>query len=402
MNYILMSLTNIKKFICYHPVMFSFLFITQIACCTAIFISCGMAYNMEYTEDVVLYYQEFGIYLEKGSMPTSEGYYTDDNGNQVYFYSITDPQTGESIRVSSIEHKDSIPMKKARPLIDEFLNRIAQYKPNGGQIRFYDNVKTVAGVNNQQMFALFPEFDASNCETPYIVNSDERIFTAPIMRNGKKNEKYPYDIGCIYKIGGEDFKCAGLNTMYMYLPYKTVPDDCVVDCIYVMFDNNLFEDDIENIKAIAKELFDYNENNSSIPDPVIPYAMPLSRMLFSIALAVIFIVIMTLIKFYHFIFTNRRETLGIIRLCGCTKGQAHFIYMLEIGITMVLSTIIGFSIFHFMLLDYFIELYPSFKKFFVPSVYFCIIAFYLSVCLIFLTIALLPLTKSSIKDMAKK
>ena len=50
MKYLVLTFKNIKKFILFHPVMFIFLIFAQIVCCMAVFISCGMAYNMNYIE----------------------------------------------------------------------------------------------------------------------------------------------------------------------------------------------------------------------------------------------------------------------------------------------------------------------------------------------------------------
>ena len=402
MKYILLTFKNIKKFICYHPILFSFLFIVQIVCCIAVFISCGMVYNMNYIEEERLEDQTFGFCLEDDEDLYSEVTIREDEKIVEEYYQTYDPITREEIKKQTIEHPKCISMKEARPLIEEFFQRIEKFKPTGGEIRFYQNRQTTIGVNSKQFFSIYPEFPAGDdFETPYIVDSDEHIFVAPVIHNGKHSEMCPYDIGETYTIGGEEFRCAGNNTSFYYMPYKTVPDTCVIDCIYAYFDNNLYEEDIEEIAAIAQELFNYNPNQSARPDPIEPFKLQLSQMLFVISIVVMVIVVLTIAKFYHFVLDKRKDTLSVLRLCGCTRKKVHFIYMLEIFITMALSTAAGFAVFRLVLFDYIAGMYHSFDKFFSVPVVCVILEVYFLISIFILAVTVIPSTKASITEMSK-
>ncbi|MBQ8134131.1 MAG: ABC transporter permease [Clostridia bacterium] len=403
MKYITLTFKNIKKFIRYHPILFSFLFIVQIVCCVAVFISCGMAYNMNYVEEIRQYPQEFYFSFEnEEDLPVLV--IIKDNDTIDKYYQVADPVTGEETKVTTIEFPNAMDMAQARPLLDELFEKVSKFKPVLGRVHFYENKKIIVNINDEELYSIYPYPESMDYveETPYIIDSDKHIFVAPVFINGKKNQQYPYDIGETYTFGSEDFKCVGNNSVCLYIPYKVIPDSCAVDGFSLTFDNNLYKEDIQEINSIVEDIFGTKINDSSLPDPINPFELQLSQMLVVISIVVMVIVVLTIAKFYNFVLARRRKTLAILRLCGCTRERVHAIYMLEIFITMALSTAVGFAVFRLVLFDYIAGMYHSFDKFFSPEVIVMIIAAYFLISMLILTVTIQPSTRVSIKEMEKK
>ena len=102
-----------------------------------------------------------------------------------------------------------------------------------------------------------------------------------------------------------------------------------------------------------------------------------------------------------FILDTRHETLAIMRLCGCNRAKANIIYMAEILITMITTTVAGALLFRFVLFEPIADMYPAFNEFFISSVYWYIAASYLIVAVLILTITVNIATRVSVKEMIK-
>ena len=121
-------------------------------------------------------------------------------------------------------------------------------------------------------------------------------------------------------------------------------------------------------------------------------------MLFVVSAIVMVIVVLAIAKLYSFVLSQRKNNLMILRLCGCTRAKTHIVYMLEICLSMILSTMLGYVIFSQFILEPVTEMYPSFEEFFAePSVNLYIVLGYLMTALVILTVTVIPSTIVSIK-----
>lgn len=134
MKYLSLTFKNIRKFILLHPVMF-FMFITvQVICCIAVYLTCGMAYNMFYTKEKASEYMQYTISFEKNMeymenlgmviqdenglscwVPMKE--HTDDEGK---IYYLPDESADPSQRIYEIEREGVAPiivMKEKHPVL---------------------------------------------------------------------------------------------------------------------------------------------------------------------------------------------------------------------------------------------------------------------------------------------
>ena len=125
-------------------------------------------------------------------------------------------------------------------------------------------------------------------------------------------------------------------------------------------------------------------------------------MLFVLSAVVMVIVLLAIAKLYSFILSERKNNLVIMRLCGCTRQKVHVVYMLEIFLTMALTTALGVLIFRYWLFEPIADMYPSFREFFTPPVYGCIIGAYTVVAFIILAVSVIPSTRVSITEMRRK
>ena len=75
--------------------------------------------------------------------------------------------------------------------------------------------------------------------------------------------------------------------------------------------------------------------------------------------------------------------------------------MLEIFLTMIVTSAIGFVLFRFVFFKGIAELYPSFKDFYTDIVYIAVMAVYIVLAMIIMTFTVIPSTKASITDMKR-
>ena len=187
--------------------------------------------------------------------------------------------------------------------------------------------------------------------------------------------------GKTYDVVGE-----GEGTPTPSVPFLSIPEDFIFDDIVILsFQNVVNKREFEELK---------NQADSIIPDTLIFPELNLpdadSITLYNnIILISLLITILSLLNFamlYHFILEKRSQDLAIMRICGCTKKKALFIYLGECLVLSVPVYIAGTVIFILLLNRLFDDLFIYMKQSYTPSVYAIIFVGYILLMLLFLGI----------------
>lgn len=380
--------------------MLLFLLTVQIVCCVAVFISCGMAYNLNYVEEQEVTHRDFSLSFEKNSDISGAAHVKNDLGEitDVFF---SDGRSANGERRYTWEHEGTIPVGESREKINEFVEEIKKFGIRKMCLYLYSSKIT----NLKESYAYeytsqIPGFQKYDNNTASYVDSIANVLLAPVTVNGERNPLCPYDVGGTYELGGKTFKCVGEYKFY-FIPYNVIPDEFVIHSITVVFENKIYQSDINSIIDSANSIFGSDINEIFAPEPYEPMALQLSTMLFVISIVVMIIIILAISKLYSFVLAERKKTLAIMRLCGCRRGETHTVYMLEIILTMLLSLTVGFLIFRFILLEPISAMYPSFEDFYRPMVYPIILGAYFLISVAVMMISIIPSTKATIADMKK-
>ncbi len=397
MVFLSLTLKNIKKFVTNHPLMFAFLIFAQIICIVEVYVSCGMAYNMNFTQQT-MDNQVFGLNFD-AVLSWKRDIIEDENGS--FIRCINTPCDDEGKSDDKLELKNAIPITEAKEQIEQLLSQTKNYKPKSLRIELYESkVLDKEKLLATDYISYYPDLQVPE-EYSIYQKSNEKIILAPYNKsNGEHSPLCNFFPGEFYRLGGSDYKLVG-SASYNYIPYNALPDDFVVGFLKVEYEEKLTTADIDQINMVMGSIFGIHIKESFTPDAYDPTAVQLSTMLFVISIAVMLIVLLAIAKFYSFILDTRHETLAIIRLCGCTRKKANIIYMAEILFTMIITTVAGTVLFRTVLFEPIANMYPAFKEFFIPSVYWYIAASYLFVTVLILTITVNIATRVSVKEMIK-
>lgn len=408
MKYIALTFKNIKKFIIGHPVFFIFLMFVQIVCFVEVLISSGMAYNINYKEqEIKMQYFNMSL-LEENAEIYSEGAIKKDDGKRQWRYFHYDPVTNESELVDKAVFPGSITVKEFKPLLEKLLNDLHDYHICQVNIRF--KLGQEIDCDNDYLgdyYSFHPDYytpqdsDESELLENYLDSSEKVVFAPLYTKGGQPDPITNFKLGESAVLGGNEYKCIGNLSSYI-IPYNALSDDFAVDVISLKFDEPLSSNDINNVINTSRKYFNIDLSQSEIPDPIDPEEIQFGQMLFIISAVVMVIVLLAIAKLYSFILSQRKNNLMIMRLCGCTRGKVHVVYMLEIFLTMSLSTVIGTLIFKYFILKPVAQMYPSFNEFFIEPVYWAIIAGYMTIAVIILAFSVIPSTKVNITEMKRK
>ena len=387
LRWIMLTFKNIGKFIRFHPIMFLFLIFAQIVCCVAVFISCGMAYNMEYVEKPPLETQYFCYVFQMPQSLTLSNEY-DNNGNLIKTQYYLDDKKS----IDSVEYPDAIPFGEYKSLMDKaFIAANNSHLFTTDILLYRGNYFDVSEDFTLSYHTIYPEakgnFLGFNEEQ---IETDEKIFFAhTTASNGKHSDYCYYYTGKKYNLNGTEFKCVG-ESSYTFIPYNSIPDNFAVGQIWFYYDGTLTEDQINDIKEKLDNIFGSRSVETAIPEAYDPIEIQYSRMLFVVSIIVMIIIILALAKFYRFVLSSRKTTLAVLRLCGCTKTKAHILYMLEISFTISVTTALGYIIYKYIFHTPIAEMYPAFESFYITPVYLAVICTYIITAIIVMIIAIIP------------
>lgn len=400
MKYIALTLKNIKKFIIHHPVMFTLFVMVQIICCVAAFITCGMANNMYVENEKVTEYSTFSFNFELNLQELEDLFdnrYTDENGNVYCLPKGEKDTTDISKRIYEFYHEGVIPIAEMREKLDNFITSVEnKYTLHSINLLLYPSQNTDIYYSGKYFGTCVSRDNLSypeNLSKMYVESSDKII-----VKNEKNDE---YKIGNRYRINDYDYKCVAERKGGNFIPYNALDDNFVVYLAYVSFEDKLTQQDIDELNPIFESAFDGHINGSFPPEPYDPVEIQLNQMVYVISLVVMVIILLAIAKFYNYVLSDRKNTLTILRLCGCTRGKVHIIYMLEIFLTMIVTSVLGFVLFKFVFFKGIAELYPSFKDFYTDIIYVAVLAVYIVLAMIIMTFTVIPSTKASITDMKR-
>ena len=414
MKCISFTFKNIKKFIVHHPVMFLFLIIVQIVCCIAVYITCGMANNMYYVEDTgkAAVKEEYLRAVQFGfeKVLTDEGYqYTlgiskDSDGNIEKFFSVYNPETGEDLideetgeylKFYQYEHVGCIPMGEAREKIDELLDFL-QKDLQTMVLMLYPN--TVTDFKKSNIYEITSYISGNVvADDEAFENSSENIFTYPEEKGYDH-----YEIGDTITLNGIKYKYVGNGNIGYCMPYKALQDEFQLRGIYLALTERPDAQRIAEITGKINELFgDRLREEPITPEPYDPLEKQLSEMVYVISIVVMIIILLAISKFYNYILSDRKQTLTVLRLCGGTRSKVHLIYMLEIFLTMIITSAIGLIMFKFVFFDNIAKYYPSFLEFYTADVYVTVFVAYVILAMIIMAFTVIPATKSTVADMKR-
>ena len=402
MKYISLTFKNIKKFIVYHPVMFILFILVQIICCVAAFITCGMANNMYYVNEKMSFSSIYKINFEKNSDEIEglqNNQYLDEQGRVYGLHYGKSEDADPSERVYAIERQGVVPINEIREKIIYLLNRLSKYNIVGIDLFLMPNNIEYIGKFTPTFFTLFPDDNMnikSNIQKIYI-NSNEKIIVGPTT-----DDENGYQIGKTYEMNGYEYKCVADCDSIPFIPYNALDDDFRVYLLYVSFEDKLTQQNIDELTPIFNSLFGEHINDSYPPEPYDPIEVQLNQMVYVISLVVMVIILLAIAKFYNYVLSDRKNTLTILRLCGCTRGKVHIIYMLEIFLTMIVTSATGFILFKFVFFKSIAELYPSFKDFYTDTIYWIVLVVYIVLAMVIMAFTIIPSTKATITDMKRK
>ena len=401
MKYIALTFKNIKKFVVHHPVMFTLFIMVQVICCVAVFITCGMANNMYAENEKVDEYSTFAFNFFLNEEELTELFsnsYIDENGNE-YFLPKGEKDTSDvSKRIYEAYREGVVPMPEMREKLEEFMSLVEnKYTLHHISLLVYPNNKAY-GMGAEYFATRMPNlsYDVPDLNKMYI-DSNEKIIVAPMS----PSPEYGYHIGETYEMNGYEYKCVAERKGIAFIPYNALDDNFVVFLAYFGFEDKLTQQNIDELSPIFSSLFDKNISGAFPPEPYEPFEVQLNQMVYVISLVVMVIILLAIAKFYNYVLSDRKNTLTILRLCGCTRGKVHIIYMLEIFLTMIVTSAIGFVLFKFVFFKGIAELYPSFKDFYTDIIYVAVLGAYIVLAMIIMTFTVIPSTKASITDMKR-
>ena len=415
MKYISFTFKNIKNFIRHHSIMFIFLIVVQVICCVAVFITCGMANNMYYVEEKLEQVESFSFGFETDAeIRYAHITIQHDDGSVEKYYTPIDPKTGseikdektgEPVRTYIMDHSYCVSIGESREKLDELIFFLENYDLHDIELMLYYNKTTDIREAPIQFMTYIPNVGTFEKYDSIYLNSSEKIILAPLYHpeTGTSIEKYSfYKIWDVANLNGFEYKCVGDSGGFYFIPYNALDDEFVISNMNIYFNQKVTSEDIDEIVAMVNSLFGTNIQRSSAPEPYDPLEKQLSEMVYVISIVVMIIILLAIAKFYNYILSDRKDTLTILRLCGGTRSKVHIIYMLEIFITMIITSSIGFVVFKYLFFDGIAEQYPSFVEFYTPEIYITVFVAYIILAMIIMAFTVIPSTKATIVDMKRR
>jgi len=396
LKYLSLTFKNLWKFIKEHPLLFCLLLIVQIVSCVEVFISCGMAYNMNYTEKEEQKVSRFAFSFSSPYNSFTAGL----NEKGIISFTFYKGET----KLDCLDYSNSLPFGEYKEAVDELVKKTKQYKIYLLSLTLNtDKLITDVGdpLKTMEFTSMYPDYYVpytglnESYDLSEYAHSTEPVFFSYISGKGT-----PVHLGDTVNYYGIDYKCIG-EYVWNYIPYYAIPEEFVISKLEIEYDDSLTQTDIDDILHTIQSLFPIDPENTTVPEAADPDALQLSTMLFVVSALVMLIVLLAIAKFYSFILSERKTNLMVMRLCGCTRGKAHLIYMLEIILMLIVSTGTGMAVFRYGLFDFIASMYPSFEEFYLPQTYFAVAGFYLAAAVVIMALSVIPVVRISVIDMKR-
>ena len=410
MKYLSLTFKNIRKFILLHPVMFFMFIAVQVICCVAVYLTCGMAYNMFYTKEKASEYMQYTVSFEKNMedmenlgtaiqdenglscwVPMKE--YTDDEG-EIYY--LPDESADPSQRIYEIEREGVVPMTVMKEKLPVLIEELGQYSIAKISLLVFPNKMMTPDNEGEYYLTLYPDkrmINKTDLDSIYIFSDEKLIIDSDKCSTDRT--------GTIRQMNGYDYKYVSLHKGVPFIPYNALDDEFAVYLMYVSFEDRLTQSDLDKLTPIFNSAFGEYMRESFPPEPYDPIEMQFDQMVYVISVVVMIIILLAIAKFYSFVLSDRKKLLTVLRLCGCSRVKVHLIYMLEIFMMMAVTSVSGLLLFRYCFFKGIAEMYPSFRELYSDHVYLIVLFAYIMLALLIMAFTVIPSTKACIADMKR-
>ncbi len=187
---------------------------------------------------------------------------------------------------------------------------------------------------------------ASYVKEGEVISDEEQENGAKVVLVGSK-----IDAGDYLDIMGEQYRVKGIMYFKVYekeifLPYNSIPKDARCSYVTIYLTKPINETEYNKIKTAMKmylgELYEIDEFdgvNNEINNRVYRSVIIVTGLLMIVCAANYCII-------YRYILERRRRAFAVMRICGCTRGRAMCMYMIEMMIISIVTLISSIVIFN--------------------------------------------------------
>lgn len=231
--------------------------------------------------------------------------------------------------------------------------------------------------------------------------TSEKTYVAVIGSNINSDDGIVNIAGTNYKVVGT-FYDERIDNDFIFVPYLAFPESTEVRHMNIYLEKPLLKSEYDAIYNAAVKYFDGiyeipefdgvdNNSDKRVYQDVI-------------AVAILFIVL-SVINYcimYKYILQVRKDKLAIYRICGCRRGKAFLIYLIEmLGESVVLMGI-GIGIFKLLILPKLSSIFEYMKYFFEKETYVKISVLYVVIMLVAYGLLVLRFVKDTPVEMIKE
>lgn len=410
---------NLKKFIMNRPVLFCFIIISQIACIVTVLTVSGMmdAVTPVPTEDRSEYDKSFHIYLanyeDTGVMYTK--FYNTDTGELIY--SGTDEREADKVIEKLKKKNNDLDISQVEEELPGNYKELPKYKDVKNKLK--NVLSSAKGALTYAVVSGYTDDTFRYSYSAYRANDDimkEYFSFSGDNENDIQITKYE-GLKDTFRDCSEGDKVKINNTEYTVSSVETVPydessdtaykmrisdmdDDFMVCSVSILADNASSKQKKQIYETIQKEFLDLT-NDIKEPEPEPLLKKQFNNMIYVVSFIIMAVVFLNISRIYTYILSKRKKTLMISSLCGGNRLQMFAIYISEIFITLVVSCIIGFLIFKYLLSGLISCLYPSFESFFTADIYLLVFGVYIVFGLLIMTLNIIPMIRKSVVELKR-
>ena len=170
------------------------------------------------------------------------------------------------------------------------------------------------------------------------------------------------------------------------IPFLTVPDDFVFDDVLILhFEQTLNKKVYNELKTKADQII---PGKLSFPELALPDtdSLDLFNNIIWISLFISTLSVMNFALLYRFILEKRSESLAIMRMCGCPRNRAFFLYIAECIMITIPLYAVGTGLYKLLLDNVLSSIFPFIMEYESIVIYLSIFLVYLFVTVIILSI----------------
>lgn len=210
--------------------------------------------------------------------------------------------------------------------------------------------------------------------------------------------------GNYIKLFGKKYKVIGTyKAMHgpPIVPFLTIPDDIVIDELGFSFEKNLtksiYDDMVKKAQMVLPGKLKFPELTFPDSDTISSY-----NNIIYIALILSIICVANFSVLFYYILQKRKRKLAIMRLNGCTKLNAVFMYLTECIIFVLPCYSIGTLINYALCEKYFNNVFEYFKQAYTPQIYIFLFAVYFISFIVITTVLIISVVNKTITETMKE